>query len=207
MPRRVPRRRRKGGLIEDPQRAEVFITSLEKGAVIRHAAQAAGLVERTVLRWIAQGDEAQALADDGERLSDHEEACRRFAQTVHQVRGSVATEAVGILQEVARGGHLLERRTIPRKDGQPPIVEEKYAPPNERAADLLLRRSFSHDFNDASRVELEVTGPAGGPVQVAAAENPTIAALAASLRSELSRDPADDVVEGELVAEPYTPDP
>jgi hypothetical protein len=197
---------RKRILLVDPAVKERFLDAVQAGVPIRHAGLHAGIAERTVFKWLAEGEDAQEALDAGETLTEVEEAVRSFREDTLSARASVAVRNMTLLQEAAQGGQLIRERTLPGG-----IVEREYAPIEWRAADTLLKRSFPQEFAEAR--SLELTGAGGGPVKFESSH--TVVELAARLSAELARTREDDlvleagegdVVDGEVLDDTDAPD-
>lgn len=219
-PRRVGRRP-----LLTPEVEDTFLTAVRNGAPLKRAALAAGVSDRTVLRWIARGeDEEQRLAALAEEYDDPqhpehgqepatdpvEEPFRRFCQRTAHARAEAMTKALGYLDTAARGGFVTKEKTKTwYEDGeQVTETETSYAGPEWRAAAWLLEHSFASEFGKAAEsLDVRLSGPDGGPVQV---QDATVNSLAQRLsavldarRQEALEGPVDHeghpVVDGQVV--------
>lgn len=187
MARRVKRGRgRQHLLIADPGVKERFLFAVRAGVSYVHAATAAGVSERSVQRWMRAGEDAQDAVDEGEVLDEQAESCRVFWREVTEARAQVAVEQMSLIQQAARGGQVLRRRTL-----QNGTIEEEFAPIDWRAASKALDLSFRHELDRAW--ELEATDAEVAPMQV----SDTVRVLAENLREELERDSSEDVLDDE----------
>lgn len=136
----------------DPNRADRIVALLRTGCTIANAAQAGGIDEGTFYRWMNRGAEHRAPA-----------AFRDFREQVLRARAEAEASAVAEVRKGARGGDVLERRTITHRDGRVETVE-RLQPADWRASAWFLERSRAKDWGRRTLVEL--TGQDGGPVEV-----------------------------------------
>jgi len=170
-------------LSADPQLKDRLVSAVRAGVPYVRAATAVGISERSVQRWMRAGEDAHDALDDGQVLNEQEEGCRLFWREVTEARAQVAVEQMSLIQEAARGGQLLRRRTL--RNG---VIEEEYAPIDWRAASKLLDISFRHEFDRARQQEMT----AGAVDSVPDATSPSVRRLAARLRAERERTAQED---------------
>jgi hypothetical protein len=207
MPRRVPRttdtarrpaRRRpkqpgQPPVVEDETRVTRLLEAISVGVPVTQACHHAGIGPASHFRAMENGEQAQALMDDGADLTDRQQAYREYRDRVLSARAKVAAVNVALVAKAAKGGQLIEETTRryrdPDSDEMVTEVRRKYAIGDWRAARFLLQVSFRSDFAGAERmVRAEVTGKNGGPVEVAADEVlQSIAQRLASVRADQER--------------------
>lgn len=181
-PRRTGGRRSK----LTPETHSAIVKAVRAGATFENAAQAAGVDESTLYRWLRDAELAGAPTWK-----------RQFREDIYQARASVEVHVVaGSIMKAALGGYEIERTTVTRPDG---TVEERVrlAPADGRVGlDFLSRRDPARW---ARRNPVEISGPGGGPVQVQAA---TIQELSTRLYEELGA--IEDAVDAEILADEET---
>lgn len=122
--------------------ARGFHAALRSGVPVEVAAAHVKVAAVTVREWLTIGRKARARADRGETLTDHEEACRTFADE---------TEAVYAETHVLLAGRIVQASS---KDW--------------KSAAWMLQRRHPETWNLPERVE--VSGPGGRPIEVAEVE-------------------------------------
>lgn len=179
----TPRGGRKSKLT--PETHDTIVKAVRAGATFENAAQAAGIDESTLYKWLREAERNEA---PDWKIQFHQDLYRARAEVeVRVVAASVMKSAIG--------GYELERTTITKPDG---TVEErvKYAPADGRVGlDFLARRDPARW---ARRNAVEVSGPGGGPVQVQAA---TIQDLSVRLHEELAALAVENAVDAEVLYE------
>lgn len=209
MPRRAPRRDTGRRSILTPQLADDIVALVEAGNYITTAAAAAGVSERRIYDWIAQGEDATAAAERGETLPGRALVYARFAQGIARARARAETAAVAVVEQVMVGGHLLEEEPVLTKDGSIArdddgeiLWRRKYAPPDGKLA--LAYLGVAHPLRWRPNVQrLEVTGADGAPVRV---ESERVDDLAERLSLHIQRRQQEaiesgDVEDAEIVGE------
>jgi transposase-like protein len=178
-PRRTGGRRSK----LTPETHEAIVKAVKAGASFENAAQAAGIDESTLYRWLRDGE-----------TEDASEVKRQFREDLYRAHAEVEVRVVAAsVMKSALGGYVIEETTVTKPDG---TVETrvKRAPADGRVGlDLLARRDPARW---ARRSPVEISGPGGGPIQVQAT---TIQELSARLHEELAG--LEDAVDAELVDE------
>jgi hypothetical protein len=204
MSRRTPRRVGRRLAITDEGRTRL-LNAIRAGTPVGYAAEYAGVGQRTLFRYLARGEDADARAERGEPLTDDDEVMRQIWQDVSRARADVAVRGVALIQRVASGGAVLKETTRRYRDpatGQVVTETERtFSPPDAKPIQWLLERTHRQEFGKTSA--LEVTGADGGPVQVDNGDVVTtlaarLAALTAERRQEIEAAP-EDVVDVEVV--------
>jgi hypothetical protein len=141
MPRRAPRRTNGSRGILTPALADRITNLVAHGNYIATAAQACGVGERTIYDWISKGEEAAQALAKGEPVAPRAHLYVRFAQGLADARARAETDAVEVVEQVMRGGHLLEEAPIVTPDGRLArddqgeiLYRRKYAPPDGKLA-------------------------------------------------------------------------
>jgi hypothetical protein len=193
-------------LLEEAVR-ERLLAAVAAGMTHHAAAVYAGIHEATFYRWMARGRAAQDAHEAGE-LDDAEEPFREFCEAVTRAHAHGQHANVMRIDRVAEGGHVVRRRTRRYRDpatGQLlEEIEEDVAPPDWRAAAWVLERRHPDGFARPS--QLQVSGPGGGPVEVA--QTPGLAALAERVAESLAEYRAEmEALDDEQDPPPYAVTP
>lgn len=161
-----------------PETRDRIITAVRAGATMEAAAGAAGIGESTLYRWLQEAEQPGAPRWK-----------REFREDLLRARDELEVRLVaGSVMKAALGGYVVKRVTRVRPDGTQE-TEEQFAPADGRVGlEVLARRFHGRGWG---RTPVEVSGPDGGPIQVAYAG--AIQSLAARLEAELG------VVDGEVV--------
>jgi hypothetical protein len=204
MPRRTPRRRATGGrptVLTDDARTR-FLEAVRNGAPLNLACSYAGFSYPSFARWMAWGSDAADAHEQGRAYPPEHEGFREFWEAVQRARAAGAMTDLLLVQKAARGGYVVKETTRRYRgvDGQVVTeVDKAYAPVDWRAASWVLDRTHAAEFRRPTQVEL--SGPGGGPVEVAAADVDALASRLvlniAAARADLPG--PDDPVDGELV--------
>lgn len=141
-------------------RADRVIFLLRQGAYLRTAAEAAGIGEATLHRW---------LANDTPRY-------REFRESVARARADAQVNLLLTIQMHARGGQTRPKQVVvPKPKGEHEVVTiQEVVDGDWRAAAWILERSWPQEYG--RREAIEVTGAGGGPVEVRDAEASRLAA-------------------------------
>jgi hypothetical protein len=137
----------------DDTRAARIVELVRAGCTVANAAEAGNIDEGTFYRWMQRGAEHRAPA-----------AFRRFREDVLRARAEAEAEAVVQVRRGARGGAVVERRTIEHKDGRTETIE-RLQPPDWKADAWFLERSRPKSWG--RRTLVEVSGVDGGDIPVA----------------------------------------
>lgn len=135
-------------------RAERIIFLVRTGTYLATAAEAAGIGEATLYRW---------LNDDRPRF-------REFRESLTRARAEAEVNALLTIQAAARGGQkrVKKRTVVVGNEPQQVVTEEDEAEGDWKAAAWFLERSFPTRYG--RREALEVTGAGGGAIEVRDAE-------------------------------------
>ena len=77
---------------------------LASGCTLEVAAAAAGVTRRSVQSWLAAGREAEALDDEGKRLSAMQRSCLDLLQAERKARAEVRVKSLAAIQRAALNG-------------------------------------------------------------------------------------------------------
>ena len=83
---------------------ELIVRHLESGSSLEVAARAAGVARRTLQRWLAAGEEAEAAAEAGSKLSAREQAYLDLREAAAEARARAQVRALASIQKAAVGG-------------------------------------------------------------------------------------------------------
>lgn len=152
-----------------------IVSMCRLGLPFEQACAATGVPRVTAFDWQKAGAKAARDVLNHRRkqaqLTIHEERCWAFNDAVDQARATAALDRLAIVDQLARGGQLVE--TITRKvgpDGTTLLEEttkQEWRQPNLNAATWLLEKGFPEQFG---RQRIEVSGPDGGPIEVSPRE-------------------------------------
>jgi hypothetical protein len=168
---------------------EAVLDAIRYGATIEAACAAAGIAERTYYGWMTRGREAKETLEETDELPGTELPFLQFLQSAMRAhaRGQVAN--VRRIDRAAEGGYVIRTRTRRMRDpGTGDLVEETetdLAPPDWRAGAWILERRHPEGFGKPA-MELEVSGPGGGPVEMAGGPVGGLEALAERVKANLA---------------------
>jgi hypothetical protein len=151
-----------------PETTERILTAVRAGNYLETACNYAGVTYSTVWRWLKDADEPRAP-----------KAKREFRDALARARAEAEIRVGGAVIKSALGGTLVRRTVRTLRDGTQELQED-YAPPDGRVGLEFLSRAFPEHW--ARRQAVEVTGAAGGPIQV---EQATSIAVLAERLAEL----------------------
>lgn len=184
MPHRTPRstRRRRTGQLGRPTKLTVpvqerIVADLRAGLYMETAAARAGVGISSLYRWLAQGQNEDAPAE-----------LREFWEAVTRARAEAEARMVATVQKAAMGGTEIRRTRRTLRDG---TVEEdvSYAPPDGKVALDFLSRAFPARWAPRRAIDVELSGPDGGPVEFAPAS--PVSELATRLKQTIALAAAD----------------
>lgn len=149
------------------QMQNALIAHIEAGLYLVTACQLEGLDASTATRWLARGAAEDARCNEGltaaqRREGGHpssarEEPFRAFRVAVLGARARAEARMVTVIQQVAAGGFVLERKTINHRDGRVETVERTQAPDGKLALEYLSRTSPQR-WGRSQRIEVAPTG-------------------------------------------------
>lgn len=147
MSRRATHIGRPSALKLAPEVGKAILQAIEEGTPIGVAADAQGIPEATVRSWASQG--ARPRAREPYRTFSRDFVCARAKGMVARMKE---------LQELARGGQVIEERTIKHPDGREEHIV-RHARGDWRALAWWFERQLPHEFGKAATIEH--TGPDG----------------------------------------------
>jgi hypothetical protein len=121
------------------------------GVPFNRACWLAGIDDDTGREWLARGQ-----GRDKDRPQEPRYAA--FAGAVEKARAQDIAARVARVTQAGRGGAVVQRRTVTRRDGSR-IVEERFSEPQWTADMTMLERRYPEDFG--RRVALEHGGGVG----------------------------------------------
>jgi hypothetical protein len=150
-----------------------IVEAISLGGFLHDAAARVGVTVETLRDWRRQGNKALADVLAGRKRRSHftkrERQYAELAQRMETAEAEARLRLLGIGQQLAQGGaELVEtiEKVVEPDRGPRRVVERttrtSHSLPDARMVTWLLSHRWPADF--AGRVEL--TGPAGGPVQV-----------------------------------------
>lgn len=153
--------------------SERIIGALRAGNYPEQAAAAAGINKTSLYEWQRIGARATAAVHKGHKtqrqLTAHERRCILFSNAVAEAQATWEVAAVGRLEQLGRGGH--EVVTITEKiDGSGNLTERttktETLAPNAQVLEWRLTRMHPDRYSQ----RVEVTGAAGGPLELSVEE-------------------------------------
>lgn len=134
---------------------EAIVMAVRVGTPLRAAAQQAGISERALFDWLAQGREAQGLT--AKQRTQRQGELAEFAAAIEKAQGTAIFMRVGRIQRAAREGAWqadawwLERR-YPKEFGRQLRVSgeegERKPPPLSPETAKEYREAFSNAYGD-----------------------------------------------------------
>jgi len=131
-----------------------IVQAVEAGATYPVAAAAAGLSPRVLRTYLHRGRVAAAGFDNGEPVHRDELPYYELLRAVDLARGKAEVALSALIIAKARGGGLVERRTITHRDGSTEVIERFDAGDWRAAAWHLERTSPSRWGRTGSRADL-----------------------------------------------------
>lgn len=216
MPRSKPQGGRPALLTPDAHKKLVEATGV--GAPMSVAAAYVGVSDRTFERWMRRGYDAEQLEVDGQPVPEDEQPFLALYKEVVQARSQAAVKSVVNIQRVAQGGQVTEETTKKYRDPETgAVVEEKTikrTAPDWRASAWYLERQHRQHFGRDKELQVEMSGPGGGPVEVVGVEalaervraNIAAAAAAAATTQQITDGTEDEIViEADCASNTNTP--
>jgi hypothetical protein len=172
---------------------ERILSTIALGCYLETGAARAGVTNETVRNWLRVGGRARKDLNDGRRTADdltpHDVACLEFSVAVDQAEADGEARLVAELERASRGDRVTKRRTTTVTDPATGTVTSTTTVEEVEGADLatirwrLERKAMSR----WGRTAVEVTGPAGGPIEVSASDRAD--GLAAALEAFRTANP------------------
>jgi hypothetical protein len=186
----------------DDDMQETVLEAIRHGATIEASCTAAGISRRAFYTWLERGREAQEIEDETGDVPDKERPFLHFMHSVTRAHAQGQAANVALLWKIAEGGYVTKTRTRRMRDpGSGDLVEETetdLAPPELRAVTWYLERRHRETFGKA--VELEVSGPGGGPVEMVGGPEGGLEALAERVATNLAAQRAEEAERAALEA-------
>jgi hypothetical protein len=199
MSRRKPRIGRPTGLNPDMQQR--ITDMIRVGVPIVHATAAAGISRATYFIWINRGQDAADLRDAGQPIPEHEQPYLDFFDAATRARSEAITRAVANVAKAAAGGYPIREIERTYRNAEGKLVTEREvvrAPIEYRAATWYLERADRENFGK-STVDVQLSGPDGGPVQIAATQYESLAQrLRVNMDRAVAQLGAGAVIDGEV---------
>lgn len=133
------------------------ILGIRAGAYQREAANAIGISERVVQRWIARGQEWIEAEEEGETIPEREQRYVRFCREYERAKAEARQSMLTVVRRAAMGS--------PARLDQHGNVIEKEREPQWTAAAWYLERTMPEHYGRKERHEL--TGAEGQPLSLA----------------------------------------
>lgn len=143
--------------------------AFRRGAFVQDVAARIGWPVANLRQWLKTGAEAVASVAQGKarthELSPHQRQCADLHMRVGRAEADARLMMLAIVQRRATGGHKRTETVIRTTNGQPveTTVRTITEAPDARAATWLLEHRWPADYG---RRQVEVTGAAGGPIEV-----------------------------------------
>lgn len=153
-----------------PEVHEKLIDATRVGSPMSVAAAYVGISERAFQVWMKRGFEEDAHIADGGTPHESEAPFYELFKEVSEARSAAAVRASTLIQRASIGGVVTEETVKKYRDPETgAVVEEttvKRTPPDWRAAAWYLERQHPLHFGRQNQVQMELSGPGGGPVEV-----------------------------------------
>jgi transposase-like protein len=195
MPRRTPRRRGRKTLLT-PQLQAKLLSLVEDGNHISTACAHVGIGVSTLYRWLDQAATHDDQIKHGERPDVAKQVYVEFRDALALARARAEERAVDVIQKSMKGGFVISETPIQDAEGNVQrddhgriLYSRTYTQPDGRLALAYLARS-SPDRWGQNPAKLELSGPAGGPIEVGAQPG-HITALAERLHEVYAKREAD----------------
>ena len=125
-----------------PEVQETICHWISKGNYISRACQAAGISDETLRTWVRKDREG-------------DEFYLEFLEALKKAEAQASVERIARIQDAAKGGIPIKRKTITRKDGSTE-VEESYALPQWQADAWTSERKEPQDWGQKVRVHQQI---------------------------------------------------
>ena len=214
MGRRSSRGPGKPRLLNDDVHKKI-IEATEGGSPMWAAAAYAGVTTRAFEVWMRRGYEEEARLTTEEDTvvvvpNDGEAPFRQLYLDVQEARAKATVRNAGLIQRSAIGGVVTEETVKRYRDPDTgAMVEEKTvkrSPPDWKAAAWWLERRDGANFGKEAALNVELSGPNGGPVQVSGSAVDQLAekvranvALLTAAAATADEAAGDDIVDADVV--------
>jgi hypothetical protein len=142
-----------------------LIEASRAGLAVDLAAVYAGVSRATFLRWMAYGRTEAVDRAAGEEPDPENDVFVELFDKVERARATAAMAAAMDIRRASRGGIVTTHRKFDPHSGK--VLEETITtPPDWRAAAWYLERQHRKQYGKDDHLEVELTGAAGGPLQV-----------------------------------------
>lgn len=184
--------------------ADVIVHAVLEGNHITTACAAAGVSRTALYEWIDRGQAVQQALANEEPVDPDALRFADFADRLADARARAEMRAVQVIERSMQGGFVISEEPLLDLEGQPVrgddgeiLCKRTYAQPDGRLALSYLGRSRPDTWGQNPTNRIELTGAAGGPVQM---EHSTdqIASLAERLALVAARRRAEDAEDGEV---------
>lgn len=190
------------------------VDTIRIGGSVRDVADRCGLDQSVVREWLRRGTAVSADIFGGRRLmgdlTRHERKCFEFVQLTAQAEADGKAYLLGLAEQVARGGFVVEtvtEKVDPTKlvDGKPVVLERTTKRTLAAPDGPMIRWRLAARWPAEFRNRVEITGAEGGPVQVDA--SPIIDRLLSELERIATNTAATDDLLGaiDVPSEPAEP--
>jgi hypothetical protein len=146
-----------------------LIEASRAGLAVDLAAVHAGVSRATFLRWMAYGRTELVDRSAGKGPDPELDVFVEFFEKVERARASAALAAALDIRRASRGG-IITKETHRKFDPHSGKVLEETVidktPPDWRAGAWYLERQHRKQYGKEDHLEVELTGAAGGPLQV-----------------------------------------
>lgn len=172
MPRRTKRTGRPPVLLDTDVRHRL-LEYVEKGNHLKTACALVGVHPATLYRWLDRADEADEAALNDQPIDDVQRVYREFRDALALARARAQKLAVETVNRAMKGGDIISERPLVGLDGEALrddsgriLYERTYTQPDGRLAMTYLARTAPDMWGQNAVQRVELTGAAGGAVQV-----------------------------------------
>lgn len=210
--RRRERGAKRGPVKLTPQVIDVLELAVNRGIPMQIAAAGAGVSVGSFENWLAVGRKEYEAREEGLPASPALDTQVELFERILKARADAAGRNVLLIQKAAQGGAIVEESKEELPDGTIRTTVRRAAP-DWRASAWYLERQYRPQFG---REAIQVEFPGGEPGQAAvgagSGSGVDTAALAAKITENLAAitaggpapEPADDVVDVEVIEDEAT---
>jgi hypothetical protein len=152
-----------------PEVESKLIDATRQGVPVETAAAFAGISRASFMRWLARGRDELARQDDGIDPDPDEQPYVQLLERVAAARELAHAGAVLQLRRLINGGFVVKEVTKKMRDPETGEIYEETtvdrAAPDFRAISWYLERAHRSQWGKDA-LEVQISGPQGGPVQV-----------------------------------------